>query len=129
MGRIKMNLPKIFGREPTLYIALITAILTWATGFGWDALTNETVAWINAAINSIALAFAAALTRPIAPQAFTYAVTTIFGLLAAYGLHFSQEMVSSTQFLVLTILALLTRGQVSPVDEAHKTGVLGNKSV
>jgi hypothetical protein len=119
--------PKIFGREPTLYIALITALISWGVGFGWEGLTAENAAWISAVINAVAAAAASFLTRPIAPQLFTYGMTTIFGLLASYGLSFSQEMVSSTQFVLLTLLALVTRGEVSPVDDAHKTGVMGNK--
>lgn len=122
-----VNTPKLFGREPTLYIALITALVSWGVGFGWDGLTAENAAWISAAINAVAGCAAAYLTRPIAPQAFTYGVTTVFGLLGSYGLHLSQEMLSSTQFLVLTMLALITRGAVSPKDDAPHTGVLGNK--
>lgn len=119
--------PKLFGREPTLYIALITALISWGVGFGWPGLTSENAAWLNAAINAVAACAAAYLTRPIAPQIFTYGMTTIFGLLASYGLQLSQEMISSTQFLVLTVLALITRGEVSPVEDAPKTGVLGNQ--
>lgn len=117
---------KVFGREPTLWIAVIAAILNWLVGFSWDGLTAIHAVWINAAINAIAAATAASMTRPIAPQAFTYAITTIFGMLTAYGLDFTQEQVATTQMLVLTILALITRNQVSPTENFKRTGVIGN---
>lgn len=114
-------------REPTLWLAVLAGALNFAVTFGLDGLNAEQAAWINTAINAIVAAVAAARTRPVAPQAFTYALTSLAGLFAAYGLDFSQEMVGSANLLMLSILALLTRGQVSPKEDAPVTGVLGNK--
>lgn len=118
---------KIWGREPTLWIALIAAVLNWAVGFQLDFLSAEQAAWINAAINAVMACIASFATRPIAPQVWFYAVTVFAGLLAAYGLDMSQEMVGTTQLLVIAVLSLITRGSVSPKEDAHETGVLGDK--
>jgi len=123
----KMREIRFPGREPALIIAVVTATVNWAVGFGFGNLTADRVSWINVVVNAIAGCIAAWATKPIAPQAFTYAVTSVFGLLTAYGLHFSGEQVSTTQMLVLTVLALITRGQVSPTVDAPNTGVLGDK--
>lgn len=117
-----------WGREPALIIAVIAAALNWAVGFGFGGLTADKVSLINVVVNALAGCVAAWATKPIAPQAFTYAVTAIFGLLASYGLHFNGEQVSVTQMFVLSLLTLVTRAQVSPTADAPHTGVLGNTS-
>lgn len=114
-----------WGREPALVIAVIAAALNWAVGFGFGGLTADRVALINVVVNAVAGCVAAWATKPIAPQAFTYAVTAIFGLLASYGLDFTSAQVASTQLFVLAVLTLITRGQVSPTADAPNTGVLG----
>jgi len=121
-----MNQVKLFGREPALIIAVVAATLNWAVGFGFGGLTADKVSLINVVVNALAGCLAAWATRPIAPQAFTYAVTAIFGLISAYGLDFSSQQVSTTQMFVLALLTLITRGQVSPTADAPNTGVLGN---
>lgn len=121
--------PMKFFKEPTLWLAVLAAALNFAVTFGWDGLSAEQAAWINTAVNAVVAAVAATLTRPIAPQAFTYAVTSLAGLLGAYGLDFSQEAVGALNLLVIAVLGLLTRGQVSPTERAPFTGVLGNRVV
>lgn len=118
---------KILGREYTLWIAFFAGLLNFLVGFKLPGLSVEQAAWIIAAVNAIAAAIAAWRTRPIAPQLWTYAATTVFGLLAAYGFNFTQEQISGFQLLLLAGLALWTRGQVSPSEDAHRTGVLGNR--
>jgi hypothetical protein len=113
--------------EWTLAAAVIAAGLNWLVGFQFSALTTEQAAWIMVAVNAVAALVVALRTRPIAPQAFTYAITSLAGLLAAYGLHFSQGSVATFSALVLAVLALITRGQVSPVSDALHTGVLGRR--
>lgn len=126
--RRKVQLMRIFGREPTLIIAVIAAFLNFLVGFQLDFLSAEQAAWIMTVINAILGCVAAWMTKPIAPQAFTYAVSSLLGLLSAYGLDFSQEAGSSLQMLVLALMSFHTRGQVSPTDDAEFTGVLGDKT-
>jgi hypothetical protein len=120
---------KLFGREWTLWTAAIAGLLQFFVGFGWDSLSAGQAAWINTAIGAVAGIVVAVKTRPVAPQAFTYALTSLAGLLAAYGMDLSQTMVTDANLLVLAFLALLTRAQVSPTSDAPLTGVLGDPVV
>jgi hypothetical protein len=50
--------------------------------------------------------------------AFTYAVGALVAVAASYGLNLSIETVGALNAGVIPILALLARGQVSPVETA-----------
>lgn len=113
---------RIFGREPSLWIAAIGAVLGVGVGFGLDSLSAGQAAWIVAVLNAALGVFNAIKVRPISPVAFTYLGTALFSLLAAYGLDFSQEAIGAVNFAVLAVVGLLVRGQVSP-DDATTGGV------
>lgn len=122
-----MSKVMILGREPALWIAVVQAALGVLVGFGWQYLTAEQAAlWISA-INAALAVFMAVLVRPWPVPVFTNAATIVVTLLAAYGLDLSQPMVASLNFLLVTILTLIARGEVSPAPIAHLTGVLGDK--
>lgn len=104
---------KIFGREPALIVSTISAVLSLIVTFN-VGLSGEQAGATVAIISALFGAVAAAATRPIAPAAFTAVVAAGAALLAAYGLNVSAEMVGATNAVVLAVLALLTRGQVSP---------------
>lgn len=108
---------KIFGREPALIISTASALLSLAVTFN-VGLTGEQAGAIVAVISASFGAVAAAMTRPIAPTAFTAVVAAGAALLAAYGLNVSAETVGATNAVVLSVLALLARGQVSPREAA-----------
>jgi hypothetical protein len=112
---------KLFGREPTLWVALIATLVTTLGTFGLPFLTGDQAGFWNAAIFAIAGVFTAWVVRPIAPAAFTYAIATIAQLAAAYNLIISPEQLVQIQALVVPALALLTRGQVSPVPSPTTT--------
>lgn len=118
---------KFFGREPTLWIAVAVAFINFLVGFQLDALSPAQGAWIATVINAIGAIVVAFQARPVAPNVFSYAISAVAGLLGAYGLDMSQEMVTSTQSFVLVLFALVSRAQVSPIEDADKTGVLGDK--
>ncbi len=59
-------------------------------------------------------AITAAMTRPIAPSAFTGLIAAVVALFAAYHYNVSPETVGSLNALVLAVLVFITRGQVSP---------------
>jgi hypothetical protein len=112
---------RIFGREPALIIATVSAALSLLVSFGFDGLSAEQAATIVAVISAVFAAATAAITRPIAPSAFTGLVAAAVALLAAYGLDVSQETVGALNAVVLAVLGLLTRGQVSPAAPARPT--------
>ncbi|MFJ8049793.1 hypothetical protein [Streptomyces luteogriseus] len=104
---------KIFGREPALIVSTISAVLSLIVTFN-VGMSGEQAGTIVAVISTAFGAIAAAMTRPIAPSAFTALVAAGAALLAAYGLEVSAETVGATNAVVLSVLALLARGQVSP---------------
>lgn len=108
---------KIFGREPALWIAVLAGGVDLLATLGWDGLSTHQAALIVAAVNAVAAAVTAALTRPIAPSAFTGVVAAVAALLAGYQLDVSQATVGAVNTLVLAVLFLLTRGQVTPAAE------------
>lgn len=101
-------------REPALLLNTIAAVLGLIVSFGPDWLSAGQAALIIAALNAGFGVLTAVLTRPIAPAAFTAFISSLAALGAAYGLEYSQENVGALNALVLAVLALLTRAQVSP---------------
>jgi hypothetical protein len=114
---------RIFGREPALIIAVISAALSLLVTFGFGVNAEQAGA-IVAVISAVFAVASAIVTRPIAPSVFTGLVAAGAALLAAYGINVSVETVGALNALVLTVLGLLTRGQVSPAPAA-KTGPQG----
>jgi hypothetical protein len=109
---------KILGREPTLWLAVISSAVVLIGTFGLDILNGQQAALLVAAINGIFGAINAYAVRPISPVAFTYAVGAIVALLAAYGLNLPIETVAALNVLVVPVLALLSRDQVAPQSTA-----------
>jgi hypothetical protein len=107
---------KILGREPTLWISLISSGIVLLGTLGFHYLTGQQAALIVALINGIALAINAYAVRPISPVAFTYVVGAAVAVAASYGLNVNADQMASLNALVITTLALLTRGQVSPTE-------------
>lgn len=109
---------KIFGREPTLWLAVIYAALTVIGTGGVAHFTGQQAQLTNAAIAAVVGAVNAYAVRPISPVSFTYAIATLAQLGAAYGIAIPAETLTAINGLVVPALALLSRGQVSPADTA-----------
>lgn len=117
---------KIFGREPTLVLQAVSALLAVLVTFQFTGLSAEQAALIVATLSAVIGAVNAAVVRPIAPAAFTGFVAAVSALLTGYGLDFSQELVGSVQVAVVTLLALVTRVSVTPVaDPRPSSDVVG----
>jgi small basic protein len=116
---------KLFGREPTLVLQAISALLGIFVALGIPGLSAYQAAAIIAALTAVIAAINAALVRPVAPAAFTGLVTAVATLVAAYGLDLTQQLVGAVQLTVVTVLALLIRGQVSPVGSVIQPGADG----
>ena len=105
---------KIFGYEPALWLGVISSVLGLGVTLGFGDLTQTQAGTIVALIAAVCAAVTAALTRPVAPSAFTGVVAVAADLLAAFHFEVSAESVGAVNALVLSVLMLLTRGQVTP---------------
>lgn len=112
---------KIFGREPTVIVQTIGAALALVATFGIPGLSSTQAALWVAALGAVAGVVNALAVRPVAPAAFTGAAATAWPLLASYGLHLSQVQLGATQALLIAVLVLLTRTQVTPVHDPVPT--------
>jgi len=115
---------KLFGREPSLWISVIGSALSLVAGFGLDWLTADQAALVIVVLNAILGVVNALHVRPVSPAAFVYLVGAVATLVAAYGVNVSQSMVGAVNATVLAVLALLLRGNVSPVDPTPESAKL-----
>lgn len=109
---------KILGREPTLWIAALAAVITLVATFNVPGLSAEQAALWIVVINAALGVINALLVRPVSPAAFTYLVSALAAVAVAYGLDVTEEQVGMVNTVVLTALALILRGQVSPQQTA-----------
>ncbi|MFJ5804877.1 hypothetical protein [Streptomyces sp. NPDC093093] len=118
---------KIFGREPVVVLNTLSAVLGLIVSLGVTSLTAVQAGAIVGAATAILGAIAAAMTRPIAPQAFTTVVAAGAVLVAAYGYEVSQGTIGAINTTVLAVLTLLTRVQVSPapISSGRPSGPTG----
>jgi hypothetical protein len=103
--------------EPALLIGTLSAGLSLLTAFALPGFSAVQVAAIVAVFNA-GLAVAVALrVRPVGPAVFTGAVAAVVALVAAYGYDVTPQVVGGLNALVVAVLSLLTRGQVTPVRD------------
>jgi uncharacterized membrane protein HdeD (DUF308 family) len=106
---------RIFGREPALVLGAVSAALSLLVALNIGLTSVQAALWI-AAITAVFGVVKAMLTRPVAPAAFTTAVVAVTDLLAGYHWALSPGLIAAVNGLVLAVLTLLTRAQVSPVS-------------
>jgi len=116
---------KLFGREPIVVTNTLAAVLGLIVSLGVTPLSAAMAGGIVAFVTAVLGAAAAAMTRPIAPQAFTTVVAAGAVLVATFGYEVSQETVGAINTVVLAGLTLLTRVQVTPSNPAAPTGPTG----
>lgn len=104
----------ILGREPALWLNSLAAGLGLIVTFN-VGLTAEQAGWLVAGASAILGAIAAALTRPIAVQAFTALVATVASAVGAFGFEVAPTTTAAINGVVLAVLMFITRGQVTPV--------------
>lgn len=109
---------KILGREPTLWLAIISNAIVLAGTFGLHWLNGAQAGLLVAVINGAAAAVNAYAVRPISPTTFTYLVGAMVALAASYGLNVTNDQLAILNTGVISLLALLSRGQVSPAETA-----------
>ena len=114
---------KLLGREPVVVLNTLSAALGLVVTLGVTSLTAEQAGATVAVVSAILGGIAAAMTRPIAPQAFTAIVAAGATAVAAFGFEVSQETVGAVNTVVLAVLTLLTRVQVTPAKPDAPAGV------
>ncbi|MFF4791813.1 hypothetical protein ACFY2M_19090 [Streptomyces sp. NPDC001276] len=119
---------RVFGREPALIIAAISAGLSLLVTFNFGLSAAQAGA-IVAVISAVFAAATAVITRPIAPAAFTGLVAAVVALFAAYGFNVSPETVGALNAVVLAVLGLLTRAQVTPANPTAPATIEPPRSV
>lgn len=107
---------KLFGRQPALAIAIITSAILLAGTFGFHWLSGEQAGLWVAAISAAGAAATALVTRPVAPSAFAGLIGALVAVATAYGLTLSPETVAAINSFVVSLLAFLVYGQVSPIS-------------
>lgn len=107
---------KILGRDPTLYLATIVALISFAGTLGYSLLSPDQAGLWIVVVNAVAGAIVAWTVRPIKPALFTYLIGALVALAAAYGFDLSEQVVNGLNGLVVPFLSLLTYGNVSPIE-------------
>jgi hypothetical protein len=107
----------ILGREPALWLNSLAAFLGLLVTFN-VGLSEEQAGWLVAGASAVLGAIAAALTRPIAVQAFTTLVATGASAVSAFGFEVAPTTTAAINGAVLAVLMFITRGQVTPVAPA-----------
>jgi hypothetical protein len=103
---------KIFGREPTLIIGFVTAVVATLLGFKLPWLSAGAAVAIVAALGAL---ITAATTRPVAPSLFVGAFVAVAAVLAEYHYHLSDGLIAGASGLILAGFALFgVRPQVTP---------------
>ena len=107
---------KFFEREPTLWIAGLNAVVMVVGTLGFQWFNLDQAGLLVVVINALFAVANAFLVRPISPVTFTYAIAAILAFVGSYGLELTNDQVTQINLLVVPVLALLTRGQVSPAS-------------
>ena len=116
---------KILGYEPVVVLNTLAAALGLVVSLGVTSLTDVQAGAIVGVATAILGAIAAAMTRPIAPQAFTTVVAAGAVLVGTYGYEVSQTTVGALNTFALALLTLMARGQVTPSRPDAPAGPAG----
>lgn len=108
---------RILGREPTLWLQSLSAVLALLVTFGWDNLTAEQAGAMVAVLTALVGVANAVAVRPWQPAMFTGLITAGAVLAGTYGFDLAQEKIGALQVAVTAVMTLLTRVQVSPARE------------
>ena len=105
---------KILGRDPSLYIAALAAVLGVGVSLGLPGLSAHQAAAIMAVITALGGVWTAVHTRPIAPSLFTGVLGAGALALAAYTIDIPQATLAAVQVAVSSLVGILTWQSVSP---------------
>lgn len=109
--------PRIFGREPALWIAVVQAALMLLFTLGVPGIDDGLAGAVSLVLTAAATAWTALAVRPVAPAVFTGALVALAQLLSRWGLDLSDVQVASITGFVMLVVTLVTRAQVTPMDD------------
>jgi hypothetical protein len=105
---------KIFGKEPSLIIGFVGAVVAVLVGAHLPGLSAGAGIAITAALTAIITAIT---TRPIGPSLYVGAVVAVAAVLAQYNLTISDDLLGAISGLVMAAFALFgIRPQVTPAS-------------
>jgi hypothetical protein len=112
-----MRTPRIFGREPALWIAVIQAALMMLFTLGVPGIDAGLAGAISLVLTALATAWTALSVRPISPTVFTGVMVAAVQLATRWGLDLSEVQVSSATAFVALLMTLVLRDQVTPTAD------------
>lgn len=106
---------KIFGRDPSLYVTLIGAVLAYAVTWQFDGLTDVQAAAIMGALTALVGVLNGVMVKPFNPALFNGLIAAVAGVVIAYGFNVTPEQITGLQAVAVAIGGLLAvRPQVTP---------------
>lgn len=101
--------------EPALLFAVLASLLGLLSALHVGHLTTDQTGAIMTAVTAVFGAVTAALTRPIAPAAFTGAFTALVTAAGTWGLHLSPQVVGAGSGFIFALTVFIARGHIAPV--------------
>ncbi|MFB7672957.1 hypothetical protein ACFC26_16265 [Kitasatospora purpeofusca] len=105
-------MPKIFGREPAAWLALVASLVKLLAAFGLDVTVDQ-----QAMINTVAAAVVGLVVAVIVHDGAAAAIIGLIqaGLAAAigFGLHWSADQQAVVMVAVAVVVGMWTRTQVT----------------
>lgn len=106
--------PRLFGREPALWIAAIQGLLILLFTLGVPGIDGALAGAVSLVLTAASTAYSALATRPIAPTVFTGVLVAAVQLGTRWGLDLSEVQISSITAFVALVVTLVVRGQITP---------------
>jgi hypothetical protein len=103
--------------EPALILGVVSSTLSLIVALNIGLTAAQAGLWV-ALITALFSAVTALAVRPISPAVFTGVVVAVGDLLMGYHFHVSPGVLAGVSALLLSVMTLLTRHQVSPVTKA-----------
>ncbi|MEU1506419.1 hypothetical protein [Kitasatospora sp. NPDC005748] len=105
-------MPRIFGREPALLLALVAALVNALPGFGIDLTTGQQ-AGINGAAAMVVAIVIAVIVHDGLGAAVLGLIQAVGSLVIGFGFHWTTEQQAATMLVATAAVAMWTRTQVT----------------
>jgi hypothetical protein len=111
-------MPRILGREPALWLALVAAVVKLVSAF-WIKLSIDQQSLINALAAAIVGLIVAAIVRDGLSAALLGLAQSGLALAVGFGLHMAADQQATLMAAVGIVIAMFVRTQVTaPVSAA-----------